>query len=175
MRKYAANMITGSRILCSVYLLACPVLSLGFYIIYIFAGITDMVDGTIARKLNAASEFGSKLDTAADMVFAAVCMTKLLPTISIPGWLWFLIAVIAVIKIRNIVWCFIRSKQLLSLHTGFNKITGLLLFLFPLTLGFIEPVWSLGVTGFFALAAAIQECLKMRRLSYGFIRKRLRS
>ena len=161
MRKYIANIITGSRILCSAYLLFCPVFSAGFYIVYIFAGITDMVDGTIARKLNAVSEFGSKLDTAADIVFAAVCMVKILPSISISKWLWFLMAVIAVIKIRNITWYFHCNKQLLSLHTVLNKITGLFLFLFPLTLDFIEPMWSLGVIVIFAMAAAIQELLKM--------------
>ena len=161
MRKYIANIVTGSRILCSVYLLFCPMFSIGFYIIYIFTGLTDMVDGTIARKLNVVSEFGSKLDTAADIVFAAVCMIKILPIISVPGWLWYLLFVIAVIKIRNIVWYFICNKQLLSLHTVLNKITGLFLFLFPLTLDFIEPIWSLGVIGFFAMAAAIQELLKI--------------
>ena len=161
MRKYIANIITGSRILSSVYLLFCPVFSISFYIIYIFTGITDMVDGTIARKFNAVSEFGSKLDTAADMVFAVVCMMKILPIISIPGWLWFLISVIAVIKTGNIAWYFICNKQLLSLHTVLNKITGLCLFLFPLTLDFIEPIRSLGVIGIFAMTAAIQEGLKI--------------
>ena len=157
MRKYIANVITGSRILCSISLLFCPVFSMSFYIIYIVTGMTDMVDGTIARKLNTVSEFGSKLDTAADIIFVAVCMIKILPILRISGWLWFLFAVIAVIKIRNIVWYFICNRQLLSLHTVLNKITGFLLFLFPLTMGFIEQTWSLGVIGFFAMAAAIQE------------------
>ena len=157
MRKYIANVITGSRILCSISLLFCPVFSMSFYIIYIVTGMTDMVDGTIARKLNTVSEFGSKLDTAADIIFVAVCMIKILPILRISGWLWFLFAVIAVIKIRNIVWYFICNRQLLSLHTVLNKITGFLLFLFPLTMGFVEQTWSLGVIGFFAMATAIQE------------------
>lgn len=35
------------------------------------SGFTDMIDGTIARKLGTESEFGSKFDTVADIVFVA--------------------------------------------------------------------------------------------------------
>lgn len=42
-----ANAITGSRILCSAALLFCTVFSKEFYILYIVAGVTDMIDGVI--------------------------------------------------------------------------------------------------------------------------------
>ena len=58
----AANLITGTRILCSVALLFCPVFSLSFYILYLVAGLTDMIDGAVARKTGTVSEFGAKLD-----------------------------------------------------------------------------------------------------------------
>ncbi len=47
---------------------------------YIIAGIADMADGAVARRTGTVSEFGSRLDTAADTVFAAVCLIKLLPS-----------------------------------------------------------------------------------------------
>ena len=37
---------------------------------YLFCGITDMVDGTIARKTKSVSEWGARLDTLADNVFS---------------------------------------------------------------------------------------------------------
>ena len=43
-----ANIITGCRILCSIFLLFVPVLSPIFYFLYLVAGFTDMIDGTIA-------------------------------------------------------------------------------------------------------------------------------
>ena len=58
-----ANIITGIRILCSIAILFCPVPSPAFYVLYLVAGFTDMIDGTVARKTNTVSEFGSKLDT----------------------------------------------------------------------------------------------------------------
>ena len=116
-----------------------------------------MIDGTIARKTNAISEFGSKLDTVADIVLVVVCLIKLLPTTHIPVWLWIWIGVITMIKVANIVLGFVRRKKLVALHTVLNKITGLLLFLLPCTLQFIAPTYSFAVVCIIAAIAAIQE------------------
>ena len=116
-----------------------------------------MIDGTVARKTGAVSNFGAKLDTASDFVFMAVCVVKLLPKINISVWLWIWIAIIAIVKVINIVMGFIRRKKLVTLHTFLNKITGLLLFLLPLTLQFILPTYSFAVVCTIATIAAIQE------------------
>lgn len=84
MKKQLANLITSLRIVFSIVLLFLKPLSHSFLILYIAAGITDMIDGTVARKTGAVCEFGSKLDTAADIVFTAVCMIRLLPVLNIP-------------------------------------------------------------------------------------------
>ena len=116
-----------------------------------------MIDGTVARKTGAVSNFGAKLDTASDFVFMAVCVVKLLPKINISVWLWIWIAIIAIVKVINIVMGFIRRKKLVALHTFLNKITGLLLFLLPLTLQIIVPTYSFAVVCTIATIAAIQE------------------
>ena len=64
-----ANLITGGRIRCSMFLLFPRVFSPAFYALYLTAGLTDMLDGAVARKTQTVSEFGSQLDTAADGVF----------------------------------------------------------------------------------------------------------
>ena len=99
MKKQIANIITSCRILGSIGLLFCPVFSAYFYGLYIFCGLTDMVDGTIARKTNAVSEFGSRLDTVADFLFVIASFGKLVPVIRIPVWIWVWAAVIAVAKV----------------------------------------------------------------------------
>ena len=63
-----ANIITGFRVLISIALLFCPVFSPVFYVLYLIAGLADMIDGTIARRTNTVSEFGARFDTAADFV-----------------------------------------------------------------------------------------------------------
>ena len=136
MTKHIANILTGCRIFGSILLLFFPAFSLDFYITYLLCGFSDMADGTIARKTNSTSKFGSQLDTIADFIFVGVSLFKLLPAIHIPQWLWMWGGVIAVIKTSNIIWGYVSKKQFISLHTIMNKVTGLFLFLFPLTISF---------------------------------------
>ena len=154
---YLANCITIVRILCSIALLFFPAFSPAFYALYITAGVSDMVDGWVARMTHTVSELGTKLDTIADIVFAIVCLVILLPVLNIPVWLWVWIGIIALIKIINIISGFIVQKRFVSVHSTMNKVTGLLLFVFPLTLSLIDLKFSAAVVCIFATYAAIQE------------------
>ena len=157
MTKHIANILTGCRILGSILLLFFSAFSVAFYIIYLFCGFSDMIDGTIARKTNSISKFGSQLDTIADLVFAVVSMIRLLPVIHLPGWLWIWCGMIAIIKIGNIIWGYVSKKQFMSLHTIMNKATGLLLFLLPLTIFIVELKYTAIVVCSIATFSAIQE------------------
>ena len=157
MKKYIANIITASRVIFSLPLLFIPLSSTWFYILYLFCGFTDMIDGTVARKMELVSNFGSKLDTVADFVFMLVCGIKILPIIEIPKFLWVWIALIALTKIFNIAFVFIRKKKLISIHSVANKITGLALFLLPLTLAFLDRTYSVATVCALATIAAVGE------------------
>ena len=122
MTKHIANILTGCRILGSILLLFFPAFSLEFYVTYLLCGFSDMIDGTIARKTNSVGRFGSKLDTAADLVFAAASLFKLLPAPHIPGWLWIWGGVIAAVKISNIIWGYVSKKQFIALQTITNSL-----------------------------------------------------
>lgn len=63
-----------------------PAFSSGFYAMYLAGGITDMIDGAVARKTNSVSSFGSRLDSLADLVFMTSALAKILPAIDIPKW-----------------------------------------------------------------------------------------
>ena len=152
-----ANLITGLRFLCSIALLPCPTFSPPFYALYLVAGSTDMIDGTIARRTNTVSAFGARLDTAADFVLVAVRLIKLVPMLDIPAYLSVWTVLIAFIKIINIVSDYVVQKRFVTLHTVANKITGALLFVLPLTLRVIEIRWSGTVACMAATFAAVQE------------------
>ena len=152
-----ANLITVTRILCSLALLFWQAFSPVFFALYVIAGLTDMIDGTVARKTDTVSEFGAKLDTTADFVFVAVCLWKLLPTLSIPLWLWLWIAGIALIKAMNLASGYILRKRFVVMHTMMNKVTGVLLFALPLTLPTIELKFSAPYICAIATFAAVQE------------------
>ena len=134
-----------------------PLSSVWFYILYLFCGLTDMIDGTIARKAGAVGKFGAKLDTVADFVFMLVCWVKILPLIHIPLWLWVWIIIIALIKIFNIVFVFVHKKKLISIHSVLNKITGFALFILPLSLTFIKSTYTVATICVLATIAVMQE------------------
>ena len=157
MKKHLANIITSLRIMGSVVLLLFDVSSFPFYITYLLCGLSDMIDGAIARRMGAVSKLGARLDTASDLIFMFACSLKILPIMNIPIWLWVWIIIIALIKIFNITLIFIRKKRLISIHSVLNKITGFALFLLPLSLTFIKTAYGVAIICVFATIAAMQE------------------
>ena len=157
MKKYIANIITASRIVFSLPLLLIPLSSAWFYALYLLCGFSDMVDGTVARRTNSATQFGARLDTVSDFVFMTVALIKFVPRLHIPVWLWIWIGIIAMIKLGNVVWGFVRTKKLISPHTILNKVAGLLLFLLPVTISFVDLTYILPIVCTVATVAAIHE------------------
>lgn len=160
-----ANAITCSRIILSVALLFFPAFSEGFYIFYLCAGLTDMVDGTIARKLGTVSEFGAKLDSVADIVFVGVAAFKILPLIELSKVVWIWILLIALIKVICILYGYVKYKRFISVHTIANKLTGFALFILPLTLSVVCIAYSSVAVCLIATVAAFQEGYLIRELN----------
>ena len=116
-----------------------------------------MVDGMVARRTNTASEFGARLDTAADFVFVVVCLIRLLPVIDMSTWQYVWIGLIAMIKGINIVSGYVLQKRFMAVHTVMNKVTGALLFALPLTVQLVELRVTAMIVCAIATFAAIQE------------------
>lgn len=152
-----ANSITIIRILCSLALLFFTPLSPPFYVLYTAAGLSDIFDGRIARKTNTETKFGAKLDTFADIVFAAVVLLKLLPILKLPLWMIVWVGVIALIKLVNIVIGFVRNHTLTAVHSVINKVTGTLVFILPFTLTIINIRYTAVFVCAVATVAAIME------------------
>lgn len=130
--RYLPNIITFTRIaLCIPLFFALP-LSPAFIVIYIACGLSDILDGFIARKTGTASRFGSSLDGIADAVFIGVVLIKLIPLIEVPFWIAAWIIVIAAIKLTSLAVGYRKYHVVSFLSTYANKITGALLFCFPL-------------------------------------------
>ena len=134
-----ANIITVSRILFSVLLLVFSPYSYFFAALYLLCGITDVLDGFAARRLHTESEQGAVLDSVADLLFVVIYAVRILPLLSVPLWIWIWTAIIAVIKVTGIMIASKKAHRLLIEHSFGNKLTGLLLFLLPLS-GYIADV-----------------------------------
>ena len=136
-------------------MLLCSPARVAFWLIYGLCGISDMLDGYLARKLHAESKAGAVLDSVADICFVACCAVKLIPVLQIPTWLWIWAGVIILIKLVNQISALVVCNRFCFPHTLANKITGLLLFLsVPMTFwSFIPIAFVTGVATF----AAVQE------------------
>ena len=153
--KHLPNIITALRIAGSISLLFCNTNGWMFWTLYVLCGLSDMVDGWLARRLHVESKTGSILDSIADLLFVACCAIQLLPTMSIPSWLWIWAGIIVIIKIVNQIIALTRIKQLSLPHTIANKLTGFLLFIAVPTINW--SIIPIAVVAAIASVAAIQE------------------
>jgi CDP-diacylglycerol--glycerol-3-phosphate 3-phosphatidyltransferase len=127
------------------------------------AGLTDILDGYIARKLNAKSTLGAKLDSIGDLVFYTVLICYL---VTIHGEILkpYLIFIILILLFRviNIVFGFAKYKRLIMIHTIANKLTGFLIFLLPILIWFDRKELFVAVL-IIALLSPIEEFLIILR------------
>ena len=155
--KLLPNILTSFRIAGSLGLLFCDVTGAVFWIIYGFCGISDIVDGWLARKFHAVTEAGAILDSLADLFFMACCCWQIIPVLNFPKWLWILGGTIVVIKLINQICALVIYKKCVFPHTLANKATGLLLFIgIPMTLYF-ESIIPIVIIAVVATFAAVQE------------------
>ena len=164
MKKYIANLLTTFRIIGSVFLLFLPTNSPSFTAMYLLCGFSDMVDGTVARMTRSSSAFGARLDSLADILFVGASFLKFLPVITLPKWIWFWIAVIAIIKCSSILPGFAARKNFVFHHTILNKITGALLFFLPFTVNIINLEYTAAVCAL-ATCAAIQDIRQTNKMT----------
>ena len=135
-RLTVADIITLVRIAGTLLLAALKPLSVEFFIIYALTGLTDALDGWIARKTKTESTFGARLDSIADLLFYAVMLIRILPILVtiLPGWIWYAVAAIICVRLLAYITAAVKYRRFASLHTYLNKLTGFSLFLVPFLL-----------------------------------------
>ena len=152
-----ANTLTISRVVLSVALLLPDAFSLPFFLIYALAGLTDMLDGFVARKTGTESELGARLDSIADLVLTIACLVKVLPAIGVPTWLWAWMAAIVLVKVINVISGLVIERHLVLPHTIANKAAGLAAFLVPFAIPLLGVTVPAVVACTVATFAAVQE------------------
>ena len=166
--KHIPNILSALRIMGAFCLLLCSPTRAAFWVIYGLCGISDMVDGYLARRLHAESKAGAVLDSVADLCFVACSAIKLLPVLQIPSWLWIWAGVIVLIKLTHQISALVVCKRFCFPHTLANKLTGLLLFLsVPMTCWSVVPI---AIVAGVATFAAIQEghFIRTRKIEYRY-------
>ena len=155
--KQIPNILSASRIALCLPLLLVDAMTVPFWVIYVIAGTTDMLDGFLARRWGVESKFGARLDSLADFVFVLAVGYKLFPWLKLPTALWMMIGVIALVKVSNALSSYVVKHKIAFLHTKANKLTGFLLFIGVMDIGrsYFTPIaWTVASI---ALFAAVQE------------------
>lgn len=153
------NAITALRLVAAAILIFIEPLSLPYLIIYTVGGISDAIDGFVARRLGGESEFGAKLDSVSDISFYLVTMIKILPMLylELPWNIWYFAGAVILLRIIMYILNALIEKELLASHTYLNKAQSLMLFGLTYFVGrkFLTPyAWML--VGVAALAAAYE-------------------
>ena len=154
-----ADTITSVRIAASLFLLFLPLGSVGFLVVYTLTGLTDVLDGWLARKTGTASDFGARLDSIADLLFYTVLLLRLSPVLwrMLPAVIWYAVAGILLVRLAAYVTAAVKYHRFAALHTWLNKLTGAAVFLLPYVLALSKGVgysWALCVL---ALTASVEE------------------
>ena len=102
--------------LCLPLLLA-DAMTVSFWVLYVIAGTTDMLDGFLARRWGVESKFGARLDSLADFVLVLAVGYKLFPWLKLPTTLWMMIGLVALVKIVNAISSYLVRQRIEFLHT----------------------------------------------------------
>ena len=157
--KSIANYISIARIFLALTLFFVKPLSIVFFEIYLLCGISDVLDGYIARKTNTVSKLGDNTDSVADLIMVVVLIIVLYPIINPKVQIIVWIVIIGIIRVVSILVVFVKYKTFEILHTYGNKITGLVLFTFPLVLAFVQSDLLMYIVCLVASISAIEELL----------------
>lgn len=157
-----ADVITASRMLFSLSLLVLPTASPLFAALYLLCGVSDVLDGFTARKLHTESEKGAMLDSTADLLFAVVYAVRVLPLLPVPLWILGWTALIAVVKVYGIILAGKKERRFFIRHSFANKLTGLSLFLLPLTVRMTDVKYGAAFVCAIATFAAIEDVIRQK-------------
>lgn len=130
-----------------------------FFAIYTLAGLSDALDGWLARKTGTASDFGARLDSIADLLFYAVLLLRLFPVLwqTLPTAIWYAVAGVLFVRLSAYIAAAIKHRRFVSLHTWLNKLTGAAIFLLPYVIAMSAGVAYSWAVCILAFAAAFEE------------------
>lgn len=138
--KTVPNLITSSRILCAGALFCVVPLSAAFWTLYALCGISDVLDGYVARRTGQTGSFGAKLDSAADFLFVCAVLGRLIPIFPWESRMLLWIGAIAIIRFATFAIGLAKYGAFAWLHTIANKAAGAAMFFAP-------AIWQIAGSG----------------------------
>ncbi len=131
--KNLPNILSYARIAGTIWLLLMEPLTPLFLTVYTITGVTDVLDGAIARKYGTTSEKGAKLDSIADLLFYTLILIRIFPImwVTLPKKIWIMVGAVLVVRFISYGTAAKKYHRFASLHTYLNKVTGFMVFGVP--------------------------------------------
>lgn len=124
------NILTLLRIVGSIILLFTAPFTGVFFTVYTLTGITDILDGFTARLTCGETEFGAKLDSAADLIFYSCLLIKILPKLleTLSPAIWTVLGGVILLRLIIYIMVIIKYHRFASIHSYLNKLTSIMVF-----------------------------------------------
>ena len=157
--KNLPNCITAVRIMGTAGMLFIDPLSGSFLAVYTISGITDVLDGFIARKMGTTSELGAKLDSIADLLFYAVMLIRIFPVMwnVLPKKIWIMVGTILLVRLVSYAAAAKKYHRFAAQHTYLNKASGLAVFGIPYVISGAAAVFYCWTVCAVAMTASLEE------------------
>ena len=173
-----ANLITLMRIVLVPVIIWALLsdLMLFAFLVFLLAGISDAVDGAVARYFDQQSEFGTMLDPIADKIMLVSVFIVLAYLGHIPLWLTILVVSRDLLIVVGVMLAFLLAKKVTIKPLWVSKantvaqivlaalVLGLLAFELDMPLTLLMMVW---ITGILTTLSAIAYMLQGMKLLEG--------
>lgn len=141
LKKNLANILSAIRIIAGACLYLFSDITGSFIAIYVVCGVTDLLDGPVARKFESTSAVGAILDTVGDIVTYMALVKILLVKHMIPSWIvYWMLGILGLHIIAGFV-SLKKTKKFYVVHSLFGKIFGGSIFVLPFAM------WIVSKTG----------------------------
>lgn len=129
MLKYVPNTLTMIRFILIPEIIALAISGnyLGAIIVITISGLTDVLDGTIARKYNLISDFGKLMDPLADKATQLATLATLVFKQIVPLWIFLIMIIKEFVMIAGA--SFLYGKDLVVSSKWYGKLTTVCLYL----------------------------------------------
>jgi CDP-diacylglycerol--glycerol-3-phosphate 3-phosphatidyltransferase len=162
LKQQIPNILSILRIFLSLSILLVNSNPIAIVVVMLLSGLTDVLDGYIARKFGYKSLLGARLDSLGDYVFFLVLVLYF--SIWHMGLIKanvLLLSIVIAIRVGSLIVSWIKNKQVYSLHTIANKVTGIVVFIGVTITIIVEKQIVIAIVLIVSMLSAIEELLIM--------------
>lgn len=139
-------------------------------LVFLAAGLTDVLDGFLARKYNMITKWGSILDPLADKLMSITVLVSLTAKNLMPVWVLYVIGIKEVMMITGGIMLFKKGTYVPA--QAYGKISTVLLYISIITLEFVyRPIglvllYGTALTALFALYKYFENFIRINKKQY---------